>query len=704
MKKLFFFFGALVLSLSANALTIPVWQGSQSFSSWGQSVDVRSDISAQLAAGDRLVIHVTELATSTDNWRPIVLRQNSAVDDPSYDQFNVTETGNFIIAINSALAAKYTAGFNITGDKVTIDRIDYIKLNSSESETFWSGSSNLDWGTTYITVTASQGQVLTANDELIINLSGKYKSGEGEWLKVFLHTTNGAEISGTTIELGEAVAATCPSSVKYILTPSLASALQGGFRVSGFGVTATDVVLLKAPQSGDERVLWEGSESLSWGTGAATQDAAFSSVLANGDQIIVTVTAKGGSDWPKVYVRGASTEELGTVLVNKVSSFPYEAKITLTSAMLADLKEGKLSISGDDVTISKVVLHKDAFYNPAKEITLWSGSVTNINWSGTQPRTKEDLSISFANIRVGDAIKVYVGKNTTENAGWQLKNTSDWSEISGASGTVNKYGFFTYVITDEVTASDIRENGVILSGEGTYEAIQIALVKAERMVVDDMYDPSFAFGQHTGTLDNFTLNRTFYCDGYFNTICLPFCLATLDGTPLEGATVMQLNSASINAERDELDLMVLPVTSMNAGQPYLISFPAEEDDITSMTFHNVNISAPTPQIVTKQALKMVGTYAPTELSYTYDMLFLGNANTLYWSDNTESLKGFRAYFDTNVGAGAPRRGMVARIVAQENITTDLSGTNSTNGVEKKIVNGQLIIIRNGVQYSILGTK
>lgn len=689
MRKFITLIGAVLLGLSANALTIPVWQGSQAFSGWAQSINVRSDIYSQLAVGDRLVIHVTAVE---DGWTPIVLRKTA--ETSVNQQFNVSATGNFIISFTSDLVSKFSAGFDVTGDKVTIDRIDYIKLNSNESETLWSVGEAVafSWGN-YAEQGDEIGRLLAVGDRLVVHITAK----NGDWPKILIKNASG-DVS--TLEIFN-MTSTYPYDAVVTLDADLVSALADGFYLSGCDLSANSLTLIKAPQSGDERVIWEGSESLTWGTGVATQDAVFSSALAHGDQIIVTVDSKESTEWPKVYVLGQDGE-LGTVLVNKVSSFPYQAKITLTSTILSAMKDGKLSISGSDVTISKVVLHKDAFYNPAKETTLWSGSVTNIYWSGNQPNTKNDLSISFANARIGDVIKVYVGENTTADAKWEMKNTSSWAVITNASGAVNKYGYFTYVIPDEAIAADIRENGFILSGEGTYEAIQIALVKAERMDVEDIYDPSLALSLHTGALDNFTLKRTIYCDGYYNTICLPFSLATLEGTPLEDATVMQLNSASINAERDELTLMVLPVTSMNAGQPYLISFP-EGEDITSMTFRNVNISAPTPQTVDKQALKMVGIYAPTNLTETYYMLFLGEENTLYWSDATESLKGFRAYFDTNVGAGAPRRGITAKIVKQENVASDLQSVNATN-VEKKIVDGQLVIIRNGVQYTILGNK
>ena len=119
MRKFFTLIGAVMLGLSANALTIPVWQGSQALSNWEQSVSVKSDIYPQLAVGDRLLVHVT--AADEENWSPVVLRQLVAI--PETEQFNVSATGNLTISFTSDMVSKFSGGFDVTGDKVTIDCI-----------------------------------------------------------------------------------------------------------------------------------------------------------------------------------------------------------------------------------------------------------------------------------------------------------------------------------------------------------------------------------------------------------------------------------------------------------------------------------------------------------------------------------------------------------------------------------------------------
>ena len=60
--------------------------------------------------------------------------------------------------------------------------------------------------------------------------------------------------------------------------------------------------------------------------------------------------------------------------------------------------------------------------------------------------------------------------------------------------------------------------------------------------------------------------------GTFNTICLPFGMSTLVGTPYEGSTIMAFDGAELKEVGGEkvLYFNFTEVTSMQAGQPYLI--------------------------------------------------------------------------------------------------------------------------------------
>ncbi|MBR5935976.1 MAG: fibronectin type III domain-containing protein, partial [Bacteroidaceae bacterium] len=64
--------------------------------------------------------------------------------------------------------------------------------------------------------------------------------------------------------------------------------------------------------------------------------------------------------------------------------------------------------------------------------------------------------------------------------------------------------------------------------------------------------------------------RTFYHDGNWNTLCVPFGVSNFSDTPLEGATVMKLGSSNLSGST--LTLNFTEVTSIEAGQPYIVKW------------------------------------------------------------------------------------------------------------------------------------
>lgn len=196
---------------------------------------------------------------------------------------------------------------------------------------------------------------------------------------------------------------------------------------------------------------------------------------------------------------------------------------------------------------------------------------------------------------------------------------------------------------------------------------------------------------------DFVLHRTFYKDGYFNTLCLPFDLSTFEGTPLEGAEVFAFESATLSD--DELELHLVPVAAIEAGKPYLIRWTSGKN-VYSMTFPNVVIKAHEGEAVGTEGVKFVGTMGQSTLSAgNTETLFVGANNTLYWPEVDSTLKGFRAYFLVS-GSVAPHSAP-ARFVIR-NTPTTLQEATRDEPVRKCIENGQVLIIRNGVKYNAQG--
>lgn len=203
-----------------------------------------------------------------------------------------------------------------------------------------------------------------------------------------------------------------------------------------------------------------------------------------------------------------------------------------------------------------------------------------------------------------------------------------------------------------------------------------------------------------GSTKNMTINRTMYKDGYFNTLCLPFALTSLSGTPLEGGELFAFEGATKNGE--ELQLNIVAISAIEAGKPYLIRW-ASGEPMYSMTFNDVTITAYEGQAIGSEGVQFVGTMGQSEMTEgNTNQLFLGAENNLYWPNASNQLKGFRAYFlvsDAVAPHGAP-----ARIVAKESSTTATEYTNSDESAHKRIKDGQVMIIRNGLNYNAQGQQ
>lgn len=204
---------------------------------------------------------------------------------------------------------------------------------------------------------------------------------------------------------------------------------------------------------------------------------------------------------------------------------------------------------------------------------------------------------------------------------------------------------------------------------------------------------------------NMTIKREIQRNGHFNTICLPFDLneEQIAASSLNGAEIFEFSDAQLNG--GELHLDFKKVTSTVAGTPYLFRYNVNEPNMMELNFKGVIISELTAgtsrdfgSVTLRGTLK-----EPVELSAQSEgniaLLFLGANDTFFWPTTTKTVNPFRAYFTT----GTPLLGAPARIRTQGNVATDLESViNSSEGVQKLLENGQIIILRNGIRYNIAG--
>ena len=276
-----------------------------------------------------------------------------------------------------------------------------------------------------------------------------------------------------------------------------------------------------------------------------------------------------------------------------------------------------------------------------------------------------------------------------------------------------KWDTYFYFDEQEAAAETDQVNVSSLESEQTSdEDLHTTLQAMQQAAQEAKADPNVNV-----VTTNLTIKRTLYKDGYLNTICLPFDLATLDGTPLEGGEIFAFDHAKVDMSGSSasLDMVVTPTDHMEAGKPYFIRWANTGEILEEMEFKNIVISqttglsvqGATGNVEFKGHLGMIHIDKEDEMDSNYSNLYLIAGNQFRWpvANDVTNMKGFRAYFRVYVGGGAnnsPRRGMPSRIVFGEKTTTAIDNAEVQNGVVKAIENGQLVIIREGVRYNAAG--
>ena len=148
---------------------------------------------------------------------------------------------------------------------------------------------------------------------------------------------------------------------------------------------------------------------------------------------------------------------------------------------------------------------------------------------------------------------------------------------------------------------------------------------------------------HDAYTANVTLSgRTFWKDGSWNTLCLPFALENFTGTPLEGATVKALTGASVT---DGVLTLTFgeAVTAIEGGKPYIVKWDSGEN-ITDPVFNGVRVyNTSTGTKVGDVTFK--GIFSPYSLTADdRTQLYLGADNKLYYATSALDVNSFRGYF------------------------------------------------------------
>ena len=205
-------------------------------------------------------------------------------------------------------------------------------------------------------------------------------------------------------------------------------------------------------------------------------------------------------------------------------------------------------------------------------------------------------------------------------------------------------------------------------------------------------------------------------NGDYNTLCLPFDLSAAQladsKCPLNGFQIREYDHTDIDLNNDQVDIFLRTVSAVEAGKACFVRLEGGSlDRLTWADFRDVTISASEVTDVDDNAagIHYIGIFNPHELlGNNSSNLYLSTNNALWIPKSNTTMKGFRAYFGVDAGgpASAPiRRGAQVRIVEHKDSATGVENVQNDKVQSTKILEGtQVIIIRNGVRYTIHGQK
>lgn len=226
---------------------------------------------------------------------------------------------------------------------------------------------------------------------------------------------------------------------------------------------------------------------------------------------------------------------------------------------------------------------------------------------------------------------------------------------------------------------------VTFAGSGTknrffLDEVMVTKVAPQEISLDENSDNIVEAAENA----NVTLTRTFYKDGEWNTLCLPFAVADAK-TAFDNAELRE-----VDTEKSKGNTIVFKeATAIEAGKPYLIKWANSSSAAVDFEkkFEGVTlVAATTPVVVKEGGISFNGFYKMTAASELggASVAAIGAGNKLF-KVNEGKMKGFRAAFVLSSG------------VQQAAINVVIDGT--ATGIEDLVIDG---VKANGRVYNLNG--
>ena len=238
---------------------------------------------------------------------------------------------------------------------------------------------------------------------------------------------------------------------------------------------------------------------------------------------------------------------------------------------------------------------------------------------------------------------------------------------------------------DETTQDAVwtgNSKSVLFTAKAQARASKITVTVKVPVAKDYTLDENSVNTIETYENANVTLKRTFYKDGEWNTLCLPFAVADAK-TAFDGAELREVDTKNSNGNT----IVFKEATAIEAGKPYLIKWAKTPNEVCDFvnTFEGVTLVATATPVKVNDAITFTGFYnKATADKLGASVAAIGAGNKLFKVTSGE-MKGFRAAFVLN--PATPAAG----------IKVVIDGT--TTGIEDLVVDG---VKANGRVYNLNG--
>lgn len=465
--------------------------------------------------------------------------------------------------LNAADAmALETNGLQLRGYGVTTNKVVLVYWKQPKV-TLWEGTMTTESWTGNQTINSSLfGKYeAKAKDKVVVTVSAltaggqiflQYVDAAWQW-HAFEPTVN--HVFAADDEAGE---------YAFELTQDMLDSILAGQQLAFGGVnyTATKIALHRyvAPTTKEvcvDDVLGEGSVTPAWNK-HWEQPAGVINALQAGDVLTATVSSKGSSAWPQLYMAWGGTSETRQVFqASSITEFPHDFAMTLTEEQVTAIKAaGKLYISGNDVTVTKWTWHHCMTVSSERgnaATAIWTGEQV-INWSngGYVAIAKENLATARAGMRIRVNYKGLKagaqGQLNSQSAGWpKLTDVTTIGNMATACGN-----YYEYTITDAMLA-DMQANGIAVCGIG-FTATSVELIDPmKELVVRTSFDQSDIRAWEAGETPNMTVTLKNYED---EAVTVPVSISLMTDMWADYGTPIVQNVALAAGEQKTVDVNI----------------------------------------------------------------------------------------------------------------------------------------------------